>query len=40
MLHRLILNRDPVPERIARYAARQWQRPSIQAFVKLAEAGR
>ena len=40
MLHRLILNGDPVPERIARYATRQWQRPSVQAFVKLAEASR
>ena len=40
MLHRLILNGDSVPERVARYAARQWQRPSIQAFVKRAEAGR
>jgi glutathione S-transferase len=32
MLHRLILNADPVPERIARYAARIWQRPSLQAY--------
>ena len=38
MLHRLILNGDAVPERIARYAARQWQRPSIQAFVAHAHA--
>ena len=34
MLQRLIANRDSVPERIARYAARQWQRPSVQAYVK------
>lgn len=33
MLHRLILNGDPVPERIGRYAAAQWQRPSVQAFI-------
>lgn len=38
MLHRLMLNGDAVPERIARYAARQWQRPSIQAFVAHAHA--
>ena len=33
MLHRLLLNGDPVPERIARYADRQWQRPSVRGFV-------
>ena len=33
MLHRLILNGDPVPDRIARYAARQWSRPSVKAYV-------
>jgi glutathione S-transferase len=38
MLHRLILNGDAVPERIVRYAVRQWQRPSIQAFVAHAHA--
>jgi hypothetical protein len=27
-----------VPERIVRYAVRQWQRPSIQAFVAHAHA--
>jgi glutathione S-transferase len=35
MLHRMILNGDPVPDRVRRYAARQWQRPSIQAFMQL-----
>lgn len=35
MLHRLILNGDPLPERLQRYAAKQWNRPSVQAFVKL-----
>lgn len=34
MLHRLILNGDPVPERVARYATRQWNRPSIRGYVE------
>ena len=34
MLHRLILNDEDVPERVVRYAARQWSRPSIRAFVE------
>jgi glutathione S-transferase len=34
MLHRLILNGDPVPERVARYATRQWSRPSIRGYVE------
>lgn len=33
MLHRLLLNGDPVPERVARWAARQWERPSVQSYV-------
>jgi glutathione S-transferase len=33
MLHRLILNGDPVPPRVHAYATAQWQRPSVQAFV-------
>ncbi len=33
MLNRLILNEDPVPERLAAYAKHQWQRPSIQLWV-------
>ena len=33
MLHRLILNDDPVPERVLKWARRQWQRPSVQAYV-------
>lgn len=33
MLHRLILNGDAAPERVARYAAGIWRRPSVQAFV-------
>ncbi len=34
MLHRLILNRDSVPEPVAAWARREWERPSVQAFVK------
>ena len=33
MLHRLILNGDPVPDALARYASGVWARPSVQAFV-------
>lgn len=33
MLNRLILNGDPVPERIKAYAAAQWQRPSVQQWL-------
>jgi glutathione S-transferase len=33
MLNRLVLNDDSVPERLAAYAKRQWQRPSVQAWV-------
>lgn len=32
-LQRLIVNGDPVPERLTRYAREIWQRPSVQAFV-------
>ncbi|WP_407668239.1 hypothetical protein [Paraburkholderia ferrariae] len=35
MLNRLVLNRDPVPQRLADYARRQWQRPSVQRWVAL-----
>jgi glutathione S-transferase len=34
-LNRLILNGDAVPEALRRYAAGQWQRPSVQAWVQL-----
>jgi glutathione S-transferase len=34
MLHRLILNGDTVPERLAKYAARTWQRKSVRDFVE------
>lgn len=33
MLNRLVLNGDPVPERLTAYARHQWQRPSVQAWV-------
>jgi len=33
MLHRLILNGDPVPDHLRNYARAQWERPSITAFV-------
>lgn len=33
-LNRLILNGDAVPEALKQYAARQWQRPSVQAWLK------
>lgn len=35
MLNRLVLNGDAVPARLADYARRQWQRPSVQAWVSL-----
>lgn len=34
MLQRLLKNGDPVPEKIAAYANRQWQRESVQMWVK------
>jgi len=35
MLNRLALNGDAVPEKLAEYARRQWQRPSVQEWVSL-----
>jgi len=35
MLNRLVLNGDAVPEKLADYARRQWQRPSVQEWVSL-----
>jgi len=40
MLNRLVLNGDEVPPRLAAYATRQWQRPSVQRWVKLARPAR
>lgn len=34
MLNRLVLNGDTVPEKLVTYAKYQWQRPSIQDWVK------
>jgi len=34
MLNRLVMNDDPVPARLVEYAQLQWERPSIQAWVK------
>jgi glutathione S-transferase len=33
MLQRLVAHGDPVPERLARYATHQWQRPSVQQWI-------
>lgn len=33
MLNRLVLHGDPVPEGLAAYAGRQWQRPSVRKWV-------
>lgn len=33
MLNRLVLHGDAVPERLASYASRQWQRPTVQKWV-------
>ena len=33
MLNRLVINGDPVPQRVADYANRQWQRASVQSWV-------
>jgi glutathione S-transferase len=34
MLHRLILNDEPVPPRVRRYAELQWTRPSVREWVE------
>src|SRR5512135_1716605 len=34
MLHRLILNGQPLPAKIQAFAATQWQRPSVRAFIE------
>ncbi|WP_144638841.1 glutathione transferase [Bordetella genomosp. 13] len=33
MLNRLVLNGEAVPQQLVEYAARQWQRPSVQQWV-------
>ncbi len=35
MLNRLVLAGDPVPEHLAQFATRQWQRPSVQEWVNM-----
>jgi glutathione S-transferase len=35
MLNRLVMHGDPVPARLADYASRQWERPSVQQWAKL-----
>ena len=35
MLNRLVMAGDDVPERLAKYATIQWQRPSVQEWVKM-----
>ena len=35
MLNRLIMNDDPVPQRLKDYAGAQWQRPSVQQWMAL-----
>jgi len=34
ILHRLILNGDPVPNKARKYAEAQWQRPSVRSYVE------
>jgi glutathione S-transferase len=36
MLNRLIMNGDDVPADLARYASAQWQRPSVQQWIRRA----
>lgn len=38
MLNRLVRNGDPVPSRLAAYAERQWQRASIQDWLRRVQA--
>lgn len=35
MLNRLVMNEDHVPPKLKAYVARQWQRPSVQAWIAL-----
>ena len=39
MLHRLILNGDPVPQKLKDYATGQWQRPSVQLWLARHQPG-
>lgn len=35
MLQRLVKTREPVPEQLRQFAEREWERPSVQAFVNV-----
>ena len=35
MLNRLVMNGDAVPQRLADYARKQWQRPTVQLWAKM-----
>lgn len=35
MLNRLVLNADPVPQRLVDYARSQWQHEAVQEWVNL-----
>lgn len=37
MLNRLVIHGDAVPENVRHYAQKQWQRPSVQAWLALPE---
>lgn len=39
MLNRLVLGGDAVPDVLARYATAQWERPSVQQWIKLSKKG-
>lgn len=39
MLNRLVLNGDAVPAQLVAYARRQWQRPSVQAWINQPRPG-
>ena len=34
MLQRLIVLKDPVPQRLIDYAAHQWRRPSVERWIQ------
>ncbi|RZK99847.1 MAG: hypothetical protein EOP36_17940 [Rubrivivax sp.] len=34
MLNRLVANQDRVPPKLKAYVKRQWQRPSVQAWIR------
>ncbi len=40
MLNRLVANGDDVPDNLKTYALRQWERPSVQAWLQLSQAQR